>query len=227
MPYNAIAGRNSDYIQNIRAVKSARQSERVFGLEVPYLSVSFFESFDLFQSVCTSSRLALPPDRQSRPPCTAAQGTMHEQLLYGQVPAVRHEQLLSILAGITAMQPQRVIERRALYKPIKNVSSNLIQRGGTQGIQNPQKSVPSQRQNDLHYLHLIKSVEEKDFGQTVNVTTSYDVAVQGRKEPRKPWRFELQDTPELGKRPVGFRYAHLTDIIGGDPHKFMVDFGYR
>ena len=152
---------------------------------------------------------------------------MHEQLLYGQVPAARHEQLLSILAGITAMQPQRVIERRALYKPTKNVSSSLIQMGGTQGIQNPQKNVPNQPQNDLHYLHLIKSVDEKEFGETVEVNKSYDTAVQGQKETRKPWRFELQDTPELGKPPVGFRYAHFTDIIGGDPHKFMVDFGYR
>jgi len=152
---------------------------------------------------------------------------MHELLLYGQVPAVRHEQLLSILAGLAAMQPQRVIERRALYKPIKNPSSNLIQRGGTQGVQNTQKSIPIQRQNDLHYLHLVRSVDEKEFGQAVDVTISYDATGQGQKEPRRPWTFELQDTPEPGKRPVGFRFAHVTEIIGGDPHKFMMDFGYR
>lgn len=152
---------------------------------------------------------------------------MHELLLYGQVPAARHEQLLSILAGLAAMQPRRIVERRAIYRPTKSPSANVIQRGGTQNIQT-QKQAQNQRANDLHFVHLVKPVDERDFGKTIDLTaSSEEAALEGSADPKRPWTFELQETPEPGKRSVGLRYAHLNEIIEGDPNRFLVNFGYR
>ena len=147
---------------------------------------------------------------------------MHELLLYGQVPTARHEQLLHILAGITAMQPQRVVERHALYKPTRTSAPTLVQRGGTQGVQNAQKK--DQRVTDLHYTHLVKTVEENDFGEKEETTSS---TIVDDSNPEKSWTIQFQDTPEPGKRPASLRYASVTEVTQGDVQKYMVNFGYR
>ena len=147
---------------------------------------------------------------------------MHELLLYGQVPATRHEQLLNILAGITAMQPQRVVERHALYKPTRTSAPASVQKGGTQGVQNAQKQAQTQRVTDLHYTHLVKTVEENDFGVKAEATNSTN-AVHGD----DPWAIEFQDTPEPGKRLASLRYASVTEVTQGDVQRYMTDFGYR
>ena len=62
---------------------------------------------------------------------------MHELSLYGQVTFARYEQVLNILAGVAAMQPQRVFERNIIYKPTREPEepgSNLGRRGGTQTV---------------------------------------------------------------------------------------------
>jgi len=145
---------------------------------------------------------------------------MHELLLYGQVPTARHEQLLHILAGITAMQPQRVVERHALYKPTRTSAPTLVQRGGTQGVQNAQKK--EQRVTDLHYTHLVKTVEENDFGEKEETASSTNAVHED-----DSWTIQFQDTPEPGKRPASLRYASVTDVTQGDVQKYMVNFGYR
>ncbi len=132
-----------------------------------------------------------------------------------------YEQLLHILAGITAMQPQRVVERHALYKPTRTSSPTLVQRGGTQGVQNAQKK--EQRVTDLHYTHLVKTVEENDFGEKEEETASSTNAVHDDNS----WTIQFQDTPEPGKRPASLRYASVTDVTEGDVQKYMVNFGYR
>jgi mediator of RNA polymerase II transcription subunit 18 len=152
---------------------------------------------------------------------------MHELLLYGQVPAARHEQLLNILAGITAMQPQRVVERHALYKPTRTSAPTLVQRGGTQGVQNVQKQAQNQRVTDLHYIHLVKIVEENDFGQRAEAASSMNAVHADDSKPENPWTIQFQDTPEPGKRPASLRYVSMTEVIQGDVQQYMVGFGYR
>jgi mediator of RNA polymerase II transcription subunit 18 len=152
---------------------------------------------------------------------------MHELLLYGQVPASRHEQLLNILAGITAMQPQRVVERHALYKPTRSYAPTLVQRGGTQGVQNAQKQVQNQRVTDLHYTHLVKTVEENDFGEKAEAVNSTNAVHDDDSHMENPWAIQFQDTPEPGKRPASLRYASVTEVIQGDVQQYMVSFGYR
>ena len=42
---------------------------------------------------------------------------MHELLLFGQIAASRHDQVLNILAGVAAMQPVAVFEKHLVFKP--------------------------------------------------------------------------------------------------------------
>lgn len=87
---------------------------------------------------------------------------MHELLLHGAVPSNRHGQVLSILAGIAAMQPQPLHERRLIYKPTRPVTRPSMQVGGSQAVQskqmNPMQTVQGAIQGDLFYLHLVEDL---------------------------------------------------------------------
>ncbi|KAI9708021.1 MAG: Mediator of RNA polymerase II transcription subunit 18 [Bogoriella megaspora] len=81
---------------------------------------------------------------------------MQELLLYGQVPASRHSQVLNILAGIAAMQPRRVVERHLLYKP--NIPGQRAQVGGSQSIN--QKKSQVQAPKEVSIAHLVCEVSQ-------------------------------------------------------------------
>ena len=44
---------------------------------------------------------------------------MHELLLFGAVPEEQHRHVLSVLAGVTAMQPMPLLEQHLIYKPTR------------------------------------------------------------------------------------------------------------
>lgn len=48
---------------------------------------------------------------------------MHELLLFAQIPPTQQSHLLSILAGIAAMQPQPFLERHLVFKPRRTPGS--------------------------------------------------------------------------------------------------------
>lgn len=48
---------------------------------------------------------------------------MQELLLFGQVPLARHDYVLSVLAGIAAMQPKPILEKHLLFKPSRPLAS--------------------------------------------------------------------------------------------------------
>ncbi|KAI4172243.1 MAG: hypothetical protein LQ343_003678 [Gyalolechia ehrenbergii] len=84
---------------------------------------------------------------------------MHELLLYASVPSSRHDQVLSVLSGIAAMQPQPFHERRVIYKPTRPATRPVTQVGGTQAVQkNPVQAMQGAMQGDLFYLHLVEDL---------------------------------------------------------------------
>lgn len=85
---------------------------------------------------------------------------MHELLLFGQVPPSRHEQVLSILAGIAAMQPQPFLEKHLVFKPARlPPGSRPGHTGAVQGVPNPQiQAIQAQTQGDIFYLQLVADV---------------------------------------------------------------------
>ncbi|KAL8672030.1 MAG: hypothetical protein Q9224_007596, partial [Gallowayella concinna] len=96
---------------------------------------------------------------------------MHELLLHGSIPTSRHHQILSILAGITAMQPQPFHEKHYIYKPTRPISrTTTTQIGGSQAVQskqnNPmQTAMQGAMQGDLFYLHLVEDLTGKMDGK--------------------------------------------------------------
>jgi len=153
---------------------------------------------------------------------------MHELKLHGQVTFARYEQVLSILAGVAAMQPQRIYERCIIYKPLREPEepgSNLGRRGGTQSV--AQKQAKQAAPVTLYYTKLVQRLSEDDFGiegslpQEGGKTLSADV--QDGEEPA--WSFVFNDIPDTGDRGVSIRFTHTTDLLSGDPHAFMIASG--
>lgn len=95
---------------------------------------------------------------------------MHELLLHASIPSSRHEQVLSILAGVAAMQPVPILERHVIFKATKPPVA--AGRGAAnQGTQTGQmKALQGQMHGDRFYLKLVENVKEKrDAGASKEV----------------------------------------------------------
>lgn len=146
---------------------------------------------------------------------------MLELLLYGQVPEARHSQLLNVLAGISAMQPERVIFRNALFEPTRIPAVSNVQKGGTQGLGVQSKGPPTGAKNanvDVYYTHLVKRVHEEDFGQVEGESQVTDA--------EGGWAMEYKDTPQPGKRATLLRTAGGAVVSKGNPEKYMRGLGF-
>jgi mediator of RNA polymerase II transcription subunit 18 len=153
---------------------------------------------------------------------------MHELLLYGQVPLSRHDQVLRILAGVAAVQPRRVLERRIVYKPTREPEepgAHLSRRGGTQSV--GQKPAKQSGAKDLFHSQLVQKLSDNDLGQEHGTLQSSEkrlsAAVNPGEEPK--WSHELQDVPDTGDRGVSIRATTSTDLLSGDPHAWMIAAG--
>ena len=101
-----------------------------------------------------------------------------------------------------------------------------MRRGGTQTVtaakQKQQATTPSQ----LYYTYLVQKLSEDDFGKAdgeANNTLSADVNFEDGEEPK--WSALFEDVPDTGDRGVFARFTNSTDIIGGNPHTFMIASG--
>ena len=90
---------------------------------------------------------------------------MHELLLFGQIPASRHDQVLNILAGVAAMHPVPVLEKHLVFKPNRlPASARPVQVGGAQDIQKSQvQALQAQNQGDLFYMQLVAEASSPSF----------------------------------------------------------------
>lgn len=147
---------------------------------------------------------------------------MHELLLYGQVPAVRHDQVLKVLAGLAAMQPQRVLERCIVYKPQREPEEPglNVRRGGTQNIA-VKHGKPTTAAAALYYTKLIQKLSEEEFGTEHGNVLSADV--KDGEEPK--WSTRWEDIPDTGDRGVSIRFTNTTELLSGDPHAHMIAAG--
>ncbi|KAL8808061.1 MAG: hypothetical protein Q9182_000339 [Xanthomendoza sp. 2 TL-2023] len=169
---------------------------------------------------------------------------MHELLLHGSIPTSRHRQVLSILAGIAAMQPQPFHERHLIYKPTRPVSRTATQVGGTQAVQSkqntPMQAMQGAMQGDLFYLHLVEDLTGKTDGEVDGTRAERGVGDGERmagidegggsnEQPPTSTKYTLQfrDIPEAGpRRPVTSRLITDIPITAGDAAAFMSAFEY-
>lgn len=159
---------------------------------------------------------------------------MHELLLCGQIPAARHSQLLHILAGLTAMQPHRIVERHAVYKPTRPRIQFAAQVGGSQALQSTQKqALQKQLSKDMFFVTLVQKIEDVDNLANGDVKEKGIIRNEGegseeqRDASHRTWSIRLTDVPEPAKRPVTMRFESVTDVLEGDVHTHMLALGYR
>lgn len=121
---------------------------------------------------------------------------MHELLLYGQVPATRHEQVLEILTGIAAMQPRTLLERQFVYRPTRPAEDNK-----------PNKKYPNKPVKPQALIHhqLIEELGQGDFGKERPLSD-----FQGT-EPRS-WTLKSQETPEPETKTLVLRLTSEVDV---------------
>ena len=86
---------------------------------------------------------------------------MHELLLFGQVSSSQHEHVLSILAGIAAMQPQFFLEKRLVFEPRSDQPGlRLVETGTDQCALHPGiQELQTKMQGDRFYLQFAHDVD--------------------------------------------------------------------
>ncbi|TKA82995.1 hypothetical protein B0A55_04660 [Friedmanniomyces simplex] len=112
---------------------------------------------------------------------------MHEFALYSQIPATRHDQVLQILAGVTASQPTATLEQTLIYQ-----QARLADTGNS-------KKVPTGRQTAAQTQRLC-----------------YHKLVRDLKRPEGEkglWTFRAEDVPLPGVQSMISRPA-IEQIVG-------------
>lgn len=162
---------------------------------------------------------------------------MIELSLWGQIPQVRHDQIIQILAGVAAMSPNPISERHYLFRPAQPPSRKIAQVGGTQGITNPLKAARQVQNNgDVYYLRLVESIDRSMSNSSLHAvdhemqdsTLEQDkvgaTTIESSTVPS--WMLYFHDVPEAGKRPVVVRSMTCIQIREGDASAFMQGLGY-
>ena len=81
---------------------------------------------------------------------------MQELLLFGQVPSSRHDYVLSVLAGIAAMQPKPILEKHLVFKPSRPLASVRASSAvAHQGRVSTSQLQTFQAAGDLFYLTVV------------------------------------------------------------------------
>ncbi|EGD93828.1 hypothetical protein TESG_01360 [Trichophyton tonsurans CBS 112818] len=120
---------------------------------------------------------------------------MHEILLFASVPAAQHDDLLHQLAGLAAMQPTEVLERRLLFKSFRKPGYIKPRVGGSQA--QGQEAAFSDVQRLIKMLgagmYHIQVVSDVD-----RAASSADGGAMGVAEDQAEWRIEFKDVPDAG-----------------------------
>ncbi|CAF9920589.1 MAG: Mediator of RNA polymerase II transcription subunit 18 [Heterodermia speciosa] len=163
---------------------------------------------------------------------------MHELLLHAVLPSHRHHQVLSVLAGIAAMQPIPISEKNLVFKPQQQPAGPAGRPNPNQGVGAQMKPLQGQMHGDLFYLKLVgetsetgekaggtevrvKEVDEKEEGKDRDVDM-LDAPHGNDTSPTTDWTLQFRDLPDPpGRRPVTSRAMTDTPITAGDPLKFM------
>ena len=138
---------------------------------------------------------------------------MQELFLFGQVEDLRHNQLLAILAGLTASKPSISLERRVVFRPVKT-SSQEVFKGGQQTVTKPGQATTTAGKESFH-VQLVKNLKPNDFGRVVDIV-----------EARTGYIQRFYDTPDPVQRPVGLRMVRDVGLISDDPIHTMRGSGY-
>ena len=177
---------------------------------------------------------------------------MHELLLFGSVPASRHDRLLQVLAGVAAMQPIRILEKHLIFKPVRPAKLNgpVVESSQTQQLQ----ALQTQMRGDLYHLQLIGDLTTaRDTPVASDTGIAAQVSKQGEEgqgsanndlpyneeqvtselpiehsiSKKDTWQLQFRDLPEVaGRRPVTSRLMVDLDVTCDNPLAFMSALNY-
>ena len=145
---------------------------------------------------------------------------MHEFLLHASLPSSRQHQVLSILAGLAAMQPVPLHEEIQLYKPNRlPESSRSVQVGAVQGVSVPktQSQMQAAMAGDLYYLRVVKALKNNagPFGKDEDRATK-DCMNNLAVEDEKSESMDIDSQPQIvGKSNQSFQSLQLIIIVVG------------
>ena len=133
------------------------------------------------------------------------------------------------------MQPQEVVERHFVYRPVR-VTAQRAQVGGSQAIQPQKTNTQVQAPKEVFYMQVVCELPQSKTN-AASQTTAFngldgviDLDMEAKEElaTEKPnWSMQFYDIPEAGKRPVVSRMMTKTDIEEGDAHECMKGLGYE
>ena len=120
---------------------------------------------------------------------------MQEFLLYTQIPAQRHEQVLHILAGVTGSQPTRIVEQHLIYQQLKTLGVAASKKPAGQQYQQPQR---------LSYHQLVRDISARNGSVGL-------------------CKLVMEDVPEPGVKKVISRMASEKALVESDMERFRGD----
>ena len=123
---------------------------------------------------------------------------MQEFLLYTQIPAQRHEQVLHILAGVTGSQPTRIVEQHLIYQQLKTFGVAASKKTAGQQYQQPQR---------LSYHQLVRDISARN----------------GNESSVGLCKLVMEDLPEPGVKNVISRMASEKALVESDMERFRGD----
>lgn len=156
---------------------------------------------------------------------------MHEHLLFAQVATDDCEKTLHQLAGVTRMQPRRVVEQRLIFRATPPNGQNQVQVGASQGVVTQDlKKTQAMLNGGLYHIQVIGRY---DVGLDSTMTggggfqeQSIDVVTAMKLSPN--WSIEFRDIPEAGaSQPVTSRSISTLTIDEGNVIDFVNAFGYE
>lgn len=166
---------------------------------------------------------------------------MHELLLFASVPGQQHHELLQQLAGLTATQPTRRLERHLVFKAYRRPGNVNTRIGGSQDLQTPEiQRLTKMLNGAMFYTQVVGPVTERDFG---SAPLPQFKATRPEVNDKRPvegdlgngydfedqrWRLEFRDIPEPGTRTtVTTRLMANASLPRGDVLTPMNAWGYR
>lgn len=118
---------------------------------------------------------------------------MHEFLLYSQIPSHRHNQVLQILAGLTAAQPINFSEQQIIYQQTRSTQTPAARKGNT---------TQATRLTQLSYCKLVRDCTAEDEAG--------------------PWKIRKEEQPQAGLSDVISRNVVETTPTEADLERFKV-----
>ena len=157
----------------------------------------------------------------------------HELLLWGQVPARDHDQLLKLLSLYTAMKPKRKFERHIIFKGRRPEGFTIPNTEGRQELQ----AIVDKLRSPLYYSTLVRDVTNDKFGSNVHgepanpprpETSAIELSQKKKQSGPLEWSMEWRDTPIAGGKGIVTQRGSLSmKMYDNSPFLFLELWGWK